>query len=78
VSCPGATATEFAGHAGNADTLLFKLGAADSAGVAREAYRAMMAGRRLVIHGVTNKLGVQALRISPRSVVLALAARLNR
>jgi len=78
VSCPGATATEFAGHAGNADTLLFKLGAADSAGVAREAYRAMTAGRRLVIHGVTNKLGVQALRISPRSVVLALAARLNR
>ena len=78
VSCPGATATEFAGHAGNADSLLFKLGAADSAGVAREAYQAMMAGRRLVIHGVTNKLGVQSLRVSPRAVVLALAARLNR
>jgi short-subunit dehydrogenase len=78
LSCPGATATEFAGRAGNADSLLFKLGAADSAGVAREAYQAMMAGRRLVIHGVTNKLGVQSLRVSPRSVVLALAARLNR
>ena len=78
LSCPGATATEFAAHAGNAESLLFKLGAADSAGVAREAYRAMMAGRRLVIHGVTNKLGVQSLRVSPRSVVLALAARLNK
>lgn len=78
LSCPGATATEFAGHAGNAESLLFKLGAADSASVAREAYQAMMAGRRLVIHGVTNKLGVQALRVSPRSLVLALAARLNR
>jgi short-subunit dehydrogenase len=78
LSCPGATATEFAGHAGNADSLLFKLGAADSAGVAREAYQAMLAGRRLVVHGMTNKLGVQALRVSPRSAVLALAARLNR
>jgi len=78
LSCPGATATEFAAHAGNADSLLFKLGAADSAGVAREAYQAMMAGRRLVVHGVANKLGVQSLRVSPRSVVLALAARLNR
>jgi short-subunit dehydrogenase len=78
LSCPGATATEFAGHAGNDKTLLFKLGAADSTTVAREAYQAMLAGRRLVIHGATNKLGVQALRLGPRALVLALAARLNR
>lgn len=78
LSCPGATATEFAGHAGNAESLLFKLGAADSQTVAREAYAAMMAGKRLAIHGVTNKLGVQALRLGPRAVVLALTARLNR
>lgn len=78
LSCPGATATEFAGHAGNDTSLLFKLGAADAKTVAREAYGAMMAGRRLVVHGVTNKIGVQALRVGPRAVVLALAARLNR
>lgn len=78
VSCPGATETEFAGHAGNDSTLLFKLGAADSTSVAREAYAAMMAGRRMVVHGFTNKLGVQALRVSPRAVVVGLAARLNR
>ena len=77
VSCPGATETEFAGHAGNDSSLLFKLGAADSVSVAREAYAAMMAGRRMVVHGVTNKLGVQALRVSPRAVVIGLAARLN-
>ena len=36
MSCPGATETEFAGHAGNANSLLFRLGAADSMTVARE------------------------------------------
>jgi hypothetical protein len=78
VSCPGATATEFAAHAGNASSLLFKLGTADSASVAREGYRAMMEGRRMVVHGVTNRLAAQSVRVSPRSLVLALAARLNR
>lgn len=78
LSCPGATETEFAGHAGNAESLLFRLGAASSAGVAREAYQAMLAGRRLVVHGLTNKIGVQALRLGPRALVIALAARLNR
>jgi short-subunit dehydrogenase len=46
--------------------------------VAREAYDAMRAGQRLVIHGITNKVGVQALRASPRAAVLGLTARLNR
>ncbi len=78
LSCPGATETEFAGHAGNAESLLFRLGAADSASVAGEAYRAMMAGRGRVVHGFTNKLGAQAVRVGPRAVVLALTARLNR
>jgi len=78
VSCPGATATEFAGHAGTGDSLLFRLGAADSATVAREGYAAMLAGQSMVVHGLTNKLGVQALRVSPRAVVRGLAARLNR
>jgi hypothetical protein len=78
VSCPGATATEFADHAGNANSLLFKVGAADSTAVAREAYQAMLAGRRMVVHGLANKLGVQAVRVSPRAAVLGLAARLNR
>jgi hypothetical protein len=78
VSCPGATATEFADHAGNANSLLFKMGAADSRAVARQGYQAMTAGRRMVVHGLLSKLGVQALRVSPRAAVLALAARLNR
>lgn len=78
VSCPGATDTEFAGHAGNDTSLLFKLGATDSMTVAREGYAAMMSGQAMVVHGFTNKVMWQALRVSPRAAVVALAARMNR
>ena len=77
VSCPGATATEFAGVAGNDKSRLFALGAAASDVVARQAYRAMHAGKPMVIHGLKNKLAVQSLRLSPRGVVTAVAAALN-
>ncbi len=77
VSCPGATATEFATVAGTARSRLFRLGAASAASVAREGYQAMMAGRPIVVHGVRNWLGVQLLRVSPRAAVRAVAAALN-
>jgi uncharacterized protein len=77
VSCPGATATEFAGLAGNEGSRLFRMGAASAPTVAAEGYRAMMAGRSMVIHGLKNKLAVQLLRVSPRFVVRSLAATLN-
>lgn len=78
VLCPGATATEFAAVAGNDKSALFKSGVADAASVARHGYRAMLAGKVVVVHGVRNKLTVQATRVSPRSVVRGIAARLNR
>lgn len=77
VSCPGATATEFAAVAGNEKSRLFRMGAAPPEQVAREAYRAMMAGKPMIVHGVKNKLAVQMLRVSPRSTVRAIAAALN-
>src|SRR5438067_708831 len=77
VSCPGATATEFADVAGNSRSLLFRLGAASPASVARQGYRAMMRGKPMVVHGLRNKLTVQSLRVSPRSLVRAIAASLN-
>lgn len=77
VSCPGATATEFAAVAGNEKSRLFRMGAASPEEVAKEAYRAMMAGKPMIIHGVKNKLAVQMLRVSPRSTVRAIAAALN-
>ena len=77
VSCPGATATEFSQVAGNDRSLLFRLGAAPAATVARQGYRAMMKGKPMVVHGLRNKLTVQSLRISPRALARAIAASLN-
>jgi short-subunit dehydrogenase len=78
VSCPGATATEFAQVAGNDKSALFKAGAMGSREVATHAYRAMMAGKVMAIPGFKNKLGLQSLRVAPRGVVRKVAARLNR
>ncbi|MFL5419844.1 MAG: SDR family NAD(P)-dependent oxidoreductase [Myxococcales bacterium] len=77
VSCPGATATEFADVAGSSQSLLFRLGAADPKRVAAEGYRAMKKGKPMVIHGLKNKLTVQSLRLSPRALARAITASLN-
>ncbi|ACY14774.1 SDR family NAD(P)-dependent oxidoreductase [Haliangium ochraceum] len=77
VSCPGATASEFAEHAGNDKSRLFGAKVADAETVAREGYEAMMAGRPMVVHGARNRLLVQSLRLSPRRLVSRIAARLN-
>jgi short-subunit dehydrogenase len=77
VSCPGATATEFALVAGNAKSRLFRMGAASAPQVALAAYRAMLAGKPMIVHGLKNKLVVQSLRVSPRAVIRAIAAALN-
>jgi short-subunit dehydrogenase len=78
VSCPGATATEFGEVAGNDKSRLFAMGAAKADVVARQAYRAMHAGKPMVVHGAKNKLAVQSLRVSPRSTVRAIAGALNK
>ena len=78
LSCPGATATEFALVAGNDKTRLFKSGVAKSEDVAKEAYAAMMKGRRMVVHGFKNRMLLQIQRISPRAMVQRISAKLNR
>jgi hypothetical protein len=76
--CPGATHTEFAGRAGNDKSRLFQRpGIASAEAVAEHAYRAMMAGRVVAIHGLLNALLVQSVRFSPRAVVRAVAAQVN-
>jgi len=61
-----------------AKTSGFQMGAMSASEVAEHAYRAMLAGKSLVIPGVRNKLGLQIQRISPRGVVRGVAARLNK
>lgn len=76
--CPGATATGFAAAADMGGSLLFRLGAMDAASVASAAHAGFRAGRAIVVPGLRNKFGVQALRGSPRALVRRLVARLNR
>jgi short-subunit dehydrogenase len=78
LSCPGPTESEFGDVSGVNKTRLFKLGAAPAASVAKQAYRAMLRGRPVVVHGLLNWLGVQLLRVSPRAAVRALVGALNR
>lgn len=77
--CPGATATNFAGTAGNDKTKLFTSGAvAGAAEVAYDAYRAMHAGDLLAIHGAFNWVQMESLRIAPRALVRKIVADKNR
>lgn len=79
--CPGATATEFASTAGNDKSKLFQRssGVADAKEVATHAYKSMMSGDVLAIHGALNWFGaVVGTRITPRSVLTSIAAGLNK
>ena len=45
--------------------------------VARDAYEAMHAGKVMRIHGIRNAMLAASTRISPRSVVRSVVAKLN-
>lgn len=76
--CPGPTATEFAGLAGNDKSVLFKKGAvATSAETAKHGYQAMHAGKVIAVHGAMNTIGAFATRFTPRGMLRALAGKIN-
>lgn len=78
LSCPGATATEFGKVADMEGSRLFKMGTMAAPDVAEQAYRAMHSGRRVIVHGFTNKIGVASAGWTPNAIVLPLVASLNR
>jgi short-subunit dehydrogenase len=68
--CPGVVPTGFQDRAGVDGIALVKApGVLSAEKVARKAYRGMMRGKRVVVPGGVNKLGVQMLRLAPRRVV---------
>src|SRR4051812_3606999 len=76
--CPGVTATEFQKVAGVEEVPLTKTPLTMTPqDVAEAAYTGMMRGKLLVIPGVANKVGVQAVRLSPRGVALKVVRRLH-
>ncbi len=78
VSCPGPTTTEFGAIAGNDKAKMFKGRPATSEQVARDAYKGMLKGNRMVVHGLKNKFLLQTLRMTPRGIVHKISARLNK
>lgn len=71
--CPGATRTEFQKRAGIGEIALLRFGAMDPDAVARAAYRGLMAGRRVVVPGLFNKIQVLATRLLPTEVLVRAA-----
>jgi len=78
VSCPGATATEFAAVAGNDKSPLFDSGVMTAAEVAKDGYDAMFRGEALAVAGFKNKMRIASLRIAPRGMARSIAAKLNQ
>jgi uncharacterized protein len=76
--CPGPTESEFQKRAQIENTRLIKskvMGMMTSEQVAKIGYQGFMQGKRLVIPGLLNKIGVHSTRFSPR-VVTAQVARM--
>ena len=78
VSCPGATATEFAAVAGNDKSSLFESGVMTAEEVAKDGYAAMMRGDALAVVGFKNKMRIASLRLAPRGLAAKTAAKLNQ
>ena len=73
--CPGATATEFHKRANATGMRLLSMGKMDARTVAEDGYRALMAGKPLVISGLKNWLTAHAVRFGPRRMVTAIARK---
>jgi short-subunit dehydrogenase len=76
--CPGPTQTGFADVANMRQSRLFTMmRPMSSMAVAKEGYRGMKSGRRVVVTGLKNKLLAQSVRVSPRRVVTAIVRRMQ-
>ena len=73
--CPGATRTEFHKRAKATGMNLLMMGSMDARTVAEDGYRALMAGKPVVISGFKNWLVAQSVRLSPRRLVTAIARK---
>ena len=76
--CPGPTRTEFQRRAGLKEVLLFRGPLVSSAEeVARAGYEGWKRGKRLVIPGIANRILIQAERLTPRRLTMAITRRLQ-
>ncbi len=72
VLCPGPVPTEFAARAGISAGLAPGILTQSAASVAAAGFRGLMAGQRVVVPGLANKLVTILIRIVPRRLLLRL------
>jgi short-subunit dehydrogenase len=79
VLCPGPTETGFQQRAGMETSKLFSglLKVAGAAPVARAGYEGFRAGKRVVIPGLLNKVGVQSIRLTPRALATKIIKKMQ-
>lgn len=71
--CPGPTSTNFEAAAGLMNSKLFhSLKVAGPKEVALYGYHALMKGKPVAVHGISNKLLVFGVRLAPRNLTLSL------
>ena len=75
--CPGVTTTGFHQRANMMNSRLLQVGSMDPRTVAEDGYRALMAGKPLVVSGFKNWLVAQSVRFAPRHIVTAIARKLQ-
>ncbi len=75
--CPGPTATEFHKRAKATGQRLLKFGSMDARTVAEDGYRALMAGKPVVISGFKNWLLAQSVCLFPRRMVTTIARKIQ-
>jgi len=78
--CPGPTASDFQRRAAIENVKLVKnksIGMMTAEEVADAGYQGMLKGKVIVIPGLLNKLGVQSLRLGPRSIIRKAAKKLQ-
>jgi uncharacterized protein len=69
--CPGATKTEFAARAGRKDSK----NAMEAEKVAEIAYRGLLRGKRIIIPGMTNKIGIILSKLMPRRITASVIGK---
>jgi hypothetical protein len=75
--CPGPTRSGFQARGGLEDARLVQHGLADVESVARIGWAGAMAGKRIVVPGVRNRLMAQTYRVSPRTLTTRVVRRLQ-
>ncbi|MFP4206568.1 MAG: SDR family NAD(P)-dependent oxidoreductase [Spirochaetaceae bacterium] len=75
--CPGPTETAFQPRAGMEQARLLRYGTMSAREVAKFGYRALLAGKRVAVPGIANRLGTLAPRLLPRSLLTRIVRHLQ-